>query len=79
MNEKVSIIYQNGIKYDIQDEPLTNEVEKLKEDINTYRISLKKVYGVAKTASSLSEKVKSLTEELDSKNKQLKSLHHRQS
>ena len=50
------------------------EVEKLKEDINTYRISLKKVYGVAKTASSLSEKVKSLTEELDSKNKQLKSL-----
>ena len=50
------------------------EVEKLKEDINTYRISLKKVYGVAKTASSLSEKVKSLTEELDSKDKQLKSL-----
>ena len=50
------------------------EVEKLKEDINTYRISLKKVYGVAKTASSLSEKVKSLTEELDGKNKQLKSL-----
>lgn len=50
------------------------EVEKLKEDINTYKISLKKVYGVAKTAGSLSEQVKSLTEELDGKNKQLKQL-----
>lgn len=42
--EKVNKIYQNGIEYEIQDKPLTDDVEKIKIGISEIKTSINGVY-----------------------------------